>query len=191
VSAGLCDQIADMRRKLQKIATARILFLDETALRLNAAPNHTLVLPGEQPFIETTDASSYAARYDMIAVCTGVETLLPKVFTPAERKGAEVRGVNSAMLQQFIDDTLAQAVEGLDRYPLTLVLDKASIHKNVDAIRQAFHDRGSQAIKDILLIASQRCQAHESARQRAVPRLEGDLPQALSGHEADHSARHG
>ena len=99
-----------------------------------------------------TDTSSYAARYDMIAVCTGVETLLPKVFTPAERKGAEVRGVNSAMLQQFIDDTLAQAVEGLDRYPLTLVLDRATIHKNVDAIRQAFHDRGSQAIKDILLM---------------------------------------
>ena len=152
VSPDLCEQIASMRRKLQKIATARILFLDETALRLNAAPTHTIVLPGEQPYVLATDTSSYAARYDMIAVCTGVETLLPKVFTPAERKGAEVRGVNSAMLQQFIDDTLAQAVEGLDRYPLTLVLDQASIHKNVDAIRQAFHDRGSQAIRDILLM---------------------------------------
>jgi hypothetical protein len=32
------------------------------------------------------------------------------------------------------------------------VLDQASIHKNVDAILQAFHDRGSQAIKDILLM---------------------------------------
>src|SRR4029078_12566304 len=144
VSPDLCEQIADMRRKLQKISTSRILFLDETALRLNAAPNHTLVLPGGASFVEATDTSSYAARYDMIAVCTGVETLLPKVFTPVERKGAAVRGVNSAMLQQFIDDTLAQAVEGLDRYPLTLVLDQASIHKNVDAIRQAFHDRGSQ-----------------------------------------------
>jgi hypothetical protein len=141
-----------MRRKLQKIASARVLFLDETALRLSAAPTHTIVLPGEQPYVLATDTSSYAARYDMIAVCTGAEALLPKVFTPAERKGAEVRGVNSSMLQQFIDDTLAQAVEGLDRYPLTLVLDQASIHKNVDAIRQAFHDRGSQAIKDILLM---------------------------------------
>jgi hypothetical protein len=141
-----------MRRKLQRIATSRILFLDETALRLSAAPTHTLVLPGEQAYVIASETSSYAARYDMIAVCTGVETLLPKVFTPAERKGAEVLGVNSAMLQQFIDDTLAQAVEGLDRYPLTLVLDKASIHKNVASLRQAFHDRGSQAIKDILLM---------------------------------------
>jgi hypothetical protein len=61
-----------MRRKLQKIATARILFLDETALRLSAAPTHTVVLPGEQPYVLATDTSSYAARYDMIAVCTGV-----------------------------------------------------------------------------------------------------------------------
>jgi len=152
VSSALCDEIASLRRKLQKNATARIVFLDETALRLSAAPTHTIVLPGEQAYVLASDTSSYAARYDMIAVCTGVETLLPKVFTPKERAGAQVRGVNSAMLHQFIDDTLAQAVEGLDRYPLTLVLDKATIHKNVDAIRQAFHDRGSQAIKDILLM---------------------------------------
>ena len=56
------------------------------------------------------------------------------------------------MLQQFIDDTLAQAVEGLDRYPLTLVLDRSSIHLDLDAIRQTFRDRGSEAIKDILLM---------------------------------------
>jgi hypothetical protein len=56
------------------------------------------------------------------------------------------------MLRQFIDDVLAQAVEGLDRYPVTLVLDRAPIHTNIDAIRQAFHDRGSESIKDILLM---------------------------------------
>ena len=58
----MCDQIAAMRRKLQKIATARILFLDETALRLSAAPTHTIVLPGEQPYVLATDTSSYAAQ---------------------------------------------------------------------------------------------------------------------------------
>jgi hypothetical protein len=141
-----------MRRKLQKIATARILFLDETALRLSAAPTHTIVLPGEQPYVLATETSAYSKRYDMIAVCTGDRVLLPKIFTPQERAGAEVRGVNRSMLLQFIDDVLAQAVEGLDRYPLTLVLDRASIHMDVDAIRQAFRDRGSESIKDILLM---------------------------------------
>jgi hypothetical protein len=152
VSASLCDDIATLRRKLQRIDKRRLLFLDETALRLSAAPNSTLVLPGEQPLIEATDTSSYAARYDMIAVCTGDRVLLPKIFTPKERKGADVRGINGAMLLQFIDDTLAQAVEGLDRYPLTLVLDRAPIHKNVEQLMQAFRDRGSESIKEILLL---------------------------------------
>jgi hypothetical protein len=100
VSASLCDDIATLRRKLQRIDKRRLLFLDETALRLSAAPNSTLVLPGEQPLIEATDTSSYAARYDMIAVCTGDRVLLPKIFTPKERKGADVRGINGAMLLQ-------------------------------------------------------------------------------------------
>jgi hypothetical protein len=141
-----------MRRKLQRIDKRRLLFLDETALRLSAAPTHTIVLPGEQPYVLATETSAYSKRYDMIAVCTGDRVLLPKIFTPQERAGAEVRGVNRSMLLQFIDDVLAQAVEGLDRYPLTLVLDRASIYMDVDAIRQAFRDRGSESIKDILLM---------------------------------------
>jgi hypothetical protein len=152
VSPALCEQIAQMRRKLQRIDKRRLLFLDETALRLNAAPTTTLVLPGEQAFVLTNDTSSYAARYDMIACCSGNSLLLPKVFTPAERKGADVKGINRAMLLQFIDDTLAQAVEGLDSYPLTLVLDRAAIHKDLDSLLQAFRDRGSESIKEILLM---------------------------------------
>jgi hypothetical protein len=137
-----------MRRKLQRIDKRRLLFIDETALRLSAAPTHTLVLPGEQAYVVATETSAYAARYDMIAVCAGDRVLLPKIFSPKERAG----GINRSMLLQFIDDVLAQAVEGLDRYPLTLVLDRASIHMDVDAIRQAFRDRSSESIKDILLM---------------------------------------
>jgi hypothetical protein len=152
VSADLCEQIADLRRKIRKIGTHKVLFIDETAQRLSEAPTHTIVLPGEQTYVEATETSSYSKRYDMIACCVGDRVLLPKIFTPNERQAASVRGINGPMLHQFIDDTLAQAVEGLDRYPLTLVLDCASIHKNVDAILQSFHDRGSQSIKEILLM---------------------------------------
>src|SRR4051794_15931802 len=80
VSPGLCDQIADLRRKLQRIDKRRLLFLDETALRLSAAPTHTIVLPGEQAYVLATETSAYSRRYDMIAVCTGDRLLLPKIF---------------------------------------------------------------------------------------------------------------
>jgi hypothetical protein len=152
VSPALCDEIAELRRKLRRQRTTHVLFLDETALRLSEAPTHTIVLPGEQAYVVAEETSSYSKRYDMIACCVGDRVLLPKIFTPSERKSADVKGINGPMLKQFINDVLAQAVEGLDRYPLTLVLDKASIHKNTDALLQEFYDRGSQSIKQILLM---------------------------------------
>lgn len=152
MSADTCEQVASLRRKLQRIDKRRLLFLDETALRLSAAPNNTLVLPGEQPLVEATQTDSNSTRYDMIACCAGDRVLLPKIYAPIEREAANARGINGRMLQQFIDDTLAQAVEGLDRYPMLLVLDRAPIHRNVDALLQTFHDRSSESIKEILLL---------------------------------------
>jgi len=152
VSPALCEDIATLRRKLQRIDKRRLLFLDESHLRLNAAPMDTIVLPGEQPYLIVEDDSAYSARFDMIGVCAGDRVLLPKIFAPKDRKEEAAKGINRRMLLQFVDDTLAQAVEGLDRYPLTLVLDRAGIHKNLDALLQAFHDRSSYSIKEILLM---------------------------------------
>lgn len=137
-----------MRRKLQRINHKHLLFLDETAVRLSEAPTSTLVLPGQQPFVIVTETTSYARRFDMIACVAGDTQLLPKIFTVADRTAAGVKGINESMLLSFIDDTLAQAVEGLDRYPLTLVLDRASIH-NEEKMMEAFHDRSSESIKSI------------------------------------------
>jgi hypothetical protein len=152
VSADLCEQIASLRRKLKRIGPNRVLFLDETAERLSAAATHTVVLPGESAFVEATETSSYSKRYDMIACCAGDRVLLSKIYSPRERSDIGAKGINGRMLLQFIDDSLAQAVEGLDRYPLTLVLDRAPIHTNTDTLLQAFRDRGSESIKEILLL---------------------------------------
>src|SRR4051812_4573029 len=107
-----------MRRKLRRLGTKRVIFLDETALRLSETATHTVVLPGESSYVVATETCSYSTRYDMIACCVGDRVLLPKIYSPQERKDMDVKGINGSMLQQFIDDTLAQAVEGLDRYPL-------------------------------------------------------------------------
>lgn len=152
VSAELCEQVADIRRKIRRIGTRKAIFLDETALRISEAPTRTIVLPGESAFVEASETSSYAARYDMIAACTSDRVLLPRIFTPKERKGADARGINGPMLHQFIDDSLAQAVEGLDRYPLLLFLDRAPIHLNTDSLLQTFRDRSSESIKEIQLL---------------------------------------
>lgn len=145
MSADLCEGIAKVRRKLQRVSKNKIIFLDETHLRLSEAPLHTLVLPGEQPYVTAAATASYAPRYDMIASCTASEQLLPIIYAPKER-GA---GITLSMLVHFIDDLFAQAVRALDRYPLTLVVDAASIH-NTEKIMEALKDRGCGDIVEVL-----------------------------------------
>lgn len=48
VSPSLCDDISQMRRKLQRLGKERVLFLDEIAVRMSEAAKSTIVLPGEE-----------------------------------------------------------------------------------------------------------------------------------------------
>lgn len=145
VSSSTCEEIAKLRRKLQRIGNKHILFLDETHKREGDVDNYTIVLPGEPPYIETSTTSKYAARYDMIACCSGERVLPPIIYTPTER-GA---GITQDMLVDYIRNLLAQAAGALDIYPLYLVVDSASIH-NEEKIRETFHDWGCQELTEVI-----------------------------------------
>jgi hypothetical protein len=154
VSACSCDSIAALRRKIQTVGIDHVLFLDETAMRVSEAATHTVVLPGESAYVVVDETTSYAKRFDMIACCTGKELLPPIIYTPAERAEAGVKGVNSKMLITYIQTLLAQAVGALDRFPMYLVLDKASCH-NEKKIMEAFHDNGCQELVEIWKMPTQ------------------------------------
>ena len=148
VSPGLCDSIAKLRRKIQTVGADHVLFLDEVPFKLSEAPSHTVVLPGESAYVEVDDNSSYAPRYDMTACCTHMELFPSTIFSPDKRAALGVRGVTQKMFIKYIQDILAQACGSLDRYPLYLVLDKASIH-NEEKILEAFHDNGCQELVEV------------------------------------------
>lgn len=135
-----------MRRKLQRLAKARVLFLAATAVRLSEASTSTLVLPGQQPFVLATDTSSYAKRFDMIACCNGERVFAPTIYTPKERADAGVKGSNTEMLVDYILSTLGQETWALDRAPLTLVIDRSRIH-NEEQMMEAFDERGGHVMQ--------------------------------------------
>ncbi len=93
VSSDMCEQIATVRRKFQRIGSLRILVLDETHKRIGDVTTRTIVLPGESSTIETSATTHYAPRYDMIACCTSKEVLPPMIYAPKERG----RGVDTEM----------------------------------------------------------------------------------------------
>jgi len=134
-----------VRRKIQRIGVGHVIFLDETLKREGDVDSYSIFLPGEPPYIQTSATTKYAARYDMIAACTGKEVLMPSIYAPTER-GA---GITTAILIRFIDNLLAQQLRALDRYPLILLLDRASIH-NEEKIMEALHIRGCGEVTSII-----------------------------------------
>lgn len=149
VSFQHCEQIAECRRELRKISKSHIIFLDETALRVSAAPTTTLVAPGETAYVIVDDDTAYARRYDMIACCSYDGVFPSIVYTPNERAEEGVKGINHEMLLNYIRNILAQAVGALDIYPIILVLDRSLIH-NIDQIKETFNDWGCQELTTVL-----------------------------------------
>lgn len=153
VESKTCDAIAGIRKKIQRISKNKILFMDEVSVKLNEQQNYTIVLPGEKPNVIATDTTSYSKRFDMIACCNGERVLPPIIFTPKDRTSQGVKGITKQMLETAVDNMLAQAVGALDVYPICLVVDKASIHKQ--DIIQVFHDRGCQDLQEVLIMPTQ------------------------------------
>jgi hypothetical protein len=150
VSSSMCEEIALLRRKLQRIDCKKIIFLDETNKHVGDISTHTIVLPGNSKLIETTTTSGYAPRYDMIAACTSERVFPPIIYAPNERE----RGINREMLLEYIRNILAQACGSIDRYGLLLVLDKATIHTEAK-ILQEFHDWGCQDLVQVIKMPTQ------------------------------------
>ncbi len=131
-----------------------MLFLDETALRLNEAPTSTLVAPNQTQYVVVEDNTAYSKRWDMIACCSGTQVFPPIIYTPKDRADAGVKGINKKMLIKYIQDILAQAIGSTDEYPVTLVLDKATIH-NEKEILDTFHLNGAQNVQQIVKMPTQ------------------------------------
>jgi hypothetical protein len=151
VSMDLCIAIAKMRREFMAFEKKKLLFLDETHIRIGIHPGHTIVAPGQKRYIVVEDTDAYAPRYDMIACVAGDRVFPPIIFTPEERVDWNVRGVRKWMLHKYIHSVLAQAVEALDEYGVVLVMDRASIH-NPEEVLQEFQDAGCGIIKEIRLM---------------------------------------
>jgi hypothetical protein len=146
VSASSCQQIANMWRKLQRLDKSRLLFLDETAVRLSEAPTPTLVAPDEQPYVVVADTTTNAKRFDIIACINGDRAFAPVIYTPKERSDAGVKGINTEMLVDYILSTLGQETAALDNPPLTLVVDQARIHHE-ERIMEAFREPGGHVMQ--------------------------------------------
>lgn len=148
VSPEHCLEIARLRRTLMAQSKSRVLFLDETYVRIGTVSRSTLVAPGETNYVVVADTTAYAPRYDMIACCSGDCVFPPIIFSQDDRQEWGRTGVGKEMVNYYIQDMLAQAVGALDQYPITLVIDKSRAH-NIQEMLECFHESGCQDLQTI------------------------------------------
>ena len=150
VSADMCEKIADCRRKLQRIAKHNLFVLDETQVRLSAAPRATLTLPGNQPYVLATDTQKYALRYDMIACIGFNRNFSPMIVTPEMRREARSDGVTSQMLIEFIEESIGPEIAQVSVGESYMLCDKSAIHTE-ERMKAAFQSSGVQMV-DVIKI---------------------------------------
>jgi hypothetical protein len=124
------NSIAQFRKNLQRIDKNRLIFIDEIAMYSTMVPRKTLVAPGEQPLILVTKPSSYAKRYDFIGAVNGAQPIACMTLTPEDRKSRQVKGVTQMVINQWITDTLAPAINQLHIDNVYLICDKSNAHND-------------------------------------------------------------
>ena len=144
----MCESIAKVRRWAQRISNKHLLVLDESHLHVGESPKHTRVAPGEKQFIVVEENSAYSERYDIIVVLAGDCVLPPIIYGAADRRRLGVEGIRTFMLIDYVEDILARAVSGLDRYPMYLLLDRATCHPT-EQLLEAFRSQGCEELVEV------------------------------------------
>jgi len=143
--------IASMRRELMRMPKRKLLFLDETYVRMSIHPTHTIVAPGYTRYVVAHDTDAHAARYDMIACVSAERVFPPMIFTPKDRVDWQVKGIRKRMLHAYIEDVLAQAIEAVDEFGLVLIMDRSSIHNPAEMLEE-FQEAGCGIISEVRLM---------------------------------------
>ena len=97
-------------------------------------PLRTLVTPGREPLIIVEKPSAYAERYDFIGAINGSQAIASMTLTPDDRKEKDVAGVRKEIVNEWIRNTLAPAINRLCIENFYLICDKSRAHNKRDMV---------------------------------------------------------
>ncbi len=112
-------------------------------------PRKTLVAPGQQPFVLVKQPSAYAKRYDFIGAINGSQSTACMKLFPEDRDYRKIKGINRLVMNQWISNTLAPAINRLHIDNIYLICDQSRAHNQADMI-QALRAGKCESVKQIL-----------------------------------------
>jgi hypothetical protein len=117
-----------IRRKLQRIDSHDLIFMDETNVKESISHRGGMSPAGTRAPLLVTDTSRYCARYDVMAsVC--LDGPLPmRVVTPEDRDISNQKGIDQEIFLDYLSDDLIPALSNYPPRQWCFITDRASIH---------------------------------------------------------------
>ena len=111
-------------------------------------PLRTLVVPKHEPLIIVEKRLAYAERYDFIGAINGSQAIAGMTLTPSDRKGKDIAGVRREIVNEWILNTLAPAINRLCIENFYLICDKSRADNKRDMI-EALNAAGCRSVIDV------------------------------------------
>lgn len=178
-----------MRRKLQRIAKKRLVFLDQTGIELGASPRYGLSVAGQEAKVAIESKNLYPKRVDIMGAISYDKTLSLEISLPSKRSNEKRKGYRKRDILKFISSQLAKALPKLKIKDMILLIDKGCRVSREEAM-QAFQNGNCHCVKDVMILPTQsgkhispldNCLWHELKDdvRTQVPTTEEDMVRAI------------
>lgn len=145
------DAVAQTRKRLQRSAMGRLVFIDQSRINLNPGPNMGLAPLGAPAVIKAPKPAHWEPRIDFMGACSGSQLLALETKSATERKEEKVKGWRKNHVLAFVRDQLAPAITAAHLSGVTVVLDRA-LRIRPDDVTAALVAGGVHDAKEALVL---------------------------------------
>ena len=111
-------------------------------------PRRALMASRNQPLILVEKPSAYSQRCDFIGAINGSQSIACMILTPNDRKAKGIKGIRKHMVNDWITDTLAPAINALNIDNIYLIWDRSRAHHK-DSMMKALKNAKCKLVLNI------------------------------------------
>jgi transposase len=149
------EWVAQFRRKCQRVAKNRLVFIDGTGMRAEPRKLKGLAPKGKAAVTKASKPEKYEPRVDMYGAISFTAPLACETVTSAERKTITntrtrkkgVKGYTKSMLKNFLQKKLAAKIKKMKATQVIIGLDKG-LHLKKEEVLESIRAGGAQNISD-------------------------------------------
>lgn len=145
------DGVIETRKRLQKSAIGRVVFIDQSRINMHPAPVMSLAPRGRPAVVKRPQPAAWEPRFDFMGACSGRQLLALQIKTPRQRREEKVKGWGKGHILEFVRVLLAPAIVEAKISGVTVVIDRAC-HIKAEEVSAALVEGGVGDAKEVVVL---------------------------------------